>query len=98
MSTVNSDRLRVGSVPVHKAHHDPTGEEPLSATVIRAVAAAKGVDPTDCDLELYEAVDLEALDTLFEGRSRDGRWRFEFSIADHLVVVEGDGSVTIYES
>ena len=95
MSTIDSERSCTGSVPVHEAHHDPTGEGALSATVIEAVAAAKGVDPTDCDLKLYEAVDLEALDALFEGRSRDGRWRFEFSIGDHLVVVEGDGRITV---
>lgn len=98
MSTVDKDTSSGSSIPIHEAHYDPTGEGELSGTVIEAVAAAEGVDPTDCDLELYEAVDLEALDMLFERRSRDGRWRFEFSIGDHLVVVEGDGTVTIYES
>ena len=98
MSTIDTDRSCAGSVPVHKAHHDPTGDGALSVTVIKAVAAAEGVDPTDCDLGLYEAVDLEALDALFEGRSRDAQWRFEFSIGDYLVITDGDGSITVCEN
>ena len=52
------------------------------------------MDPTDSDLELYRAVDLEVLDALFERRPSDSRWRFEFSVGDRLVAGErrrGDG-------
>lgn len=97
MATADSNRSRCGTGPVHETRHDPDGPTTLGETVIDAVATAEGVDPTDSDLELYRAVDLEALDALFERRSGDGRWRFEFSVGDRLVVVEGNGLVTVYD-
>jgi hypothetical protein len=98
MSTVDGDRPREGANPAHETCHDLDGPAALSETVIEAIATAEGVDPTDCDLELYEAVDLEALDTLFDRRSPEDHWRFEFSIDDYLVVVAGDGNVTVCEN
>jgi hypothetical protein len=80
---------------MYSTAHD--AETPISQTIIEAVATVEGVDPLDCDLELYEAVDLEALDALFEHRSSDDHWRFEFAIDEYVVVVEADGDVTICE-
>ncbi|WP_135829880.1 HalOD1 output domain-containing protein [Halorussus halobius] len=97
MATADRNWSRGRTASVHETRHDPDDSAALSETVIDAVAAAEGVDPTDSDLELYQAVDLEALDVLFERRSGDGRWRFEFSIDDLLVVVEGAGTVRVYE-
>ncbi|WP_276299386.1 HalOD1 output domain-containing protein [Halorussus lipolyticus] len=98
MSTVETKQSRGSSIPVHEAHHDPDGEGVVSETVIEAVATAEAVDPTDCDLGLYGAVDLESLDTLFARRSGDGHWRFEFSVENWTVVVEGDGRVAVFEA
>jgi hypothetical protein len=98
MSTVESNKSRGSSIPVHEAHHDPEGSGAISETVIEAVAAAAGVDPTDSDLGFYGAVDLEALDTLFERRTCEGHWRFEFAVEDWVVVVAGDGTVTVCEN
>ncbi|UPV75872.1 hypothetical protein M0R89_07380 [Halorussus limi] len=81
---------------VHETRHDGDAVS-ISETIIEAVAAAEGVDPTDRDLQLYEAVDLEALDALFDRRSSDGHWQFEFSVDDYLVVVTGDGNVSVWE-
>ena len=97
MATANGNWSADGPASTYETRHDSDGPAALSETVIEAVAAAEGVDPTDCDLELYEAVDLEALDALFERRSEDGRWRFEFSVDRYLVVVEGCGRVAVYE-
>jgi hypothetical protein len=98
MSTVDANRPRKGATPAYETRHDLDGPAALSETVIEAIAAAEGVDPTDCDLELYEAVDLEALDTLFDRRGPEGHWRFEFSVDDYLVVVTGDGNVTVCDN
>jgi hypothetical protein len=84
--------------PAYETHHDLDGEAALSQTVIEAIATAEGVDPTSCDLKLYDSVDLEALDNLFDRRSSDDHWRFEFSIDGYLVVVTGDGNVTVCET
>ena len=83
---------------MHEARHDLDGAAPISATVIDAIAATEGVDPTDSDLELYDVIDLEALDVLFERRSFDDHWRFEFTARDHVVVVHGDGRVAVFEA
>jgi hypothetical protein len=97
MATANPDSSERAVSPKHEAHHDPDGEASLSTTVINAVAAAEGVDPTHRDLQLYDAIDLEALDSLFEHRSRGDRWRFEFGVRDLRVVVDGDGRIAVYD-
>ncbi|NEU58426.1 HalOD1 output domain-containing protein [Halorussus sp. MSC15.2] len=98
MATAHDDRPRRERSVAYETTHDADGSAALSETVIDAVATAHGVDPTDCDLELYDAVDLEALDALFERRSSDGHWQFEFSIDDYLVVVTGAGRVAVWEN
>jgi len=95
MATADGNGPPRGGVPVYETHHD--GDASLSQTIIEAVASVEGVDPTDQDLELYKAVDLEALDTLFERRSSDGHWQFEFAIDDFLVVVTGSGHVSVWD-
>ena len=95
MATADGNRLRREGVPVYEAHRD--GDAPISQTIIEAVASVEGVDPTDRDLELYEAVDLEALDTLFDRRSSDAHWQFEFTIDGYLVAVTGEGRVSVWE-
>lgn len=97
MPTVDGERPYEDRSPVHETHYDTDVSSALSETVVEAIATAKGVDPIDCDLQLYEAVDLEALDTLFDRRAPDSHWRFEFSIEGYLVVVTGDGTVAVFE-
>ncbi|USZ66989.1 hypothetical protein NGM10_09625 [Halorussus salilacus] len=98
MATANGDRPYCGVSPVCELRHDTSGDTHLSSSIIEAVSTAKKVDPTDCDLELYDAVDLEALDTLFERRAPDGHWKFEFGVGDHVVVVNGCGRIAVYDS
>jgi hypothetical protein len=98
MSIVDGDRPYEGTIPTYETCHDFDGAASLSETVIDAIATAEGVDPMSFDLELYEAVDLEALDALFDRRSPDGHWRFEFSVESYLVVVAGDGNVSVCEN
>jgi hypothetical protein len=95
MATADGDRSHPCESTAYETSHDADGEAALSETIIFAVATADGVDPIESDLQLYDAVDLEALDALFERRSPDDHWRFEFSVEDYLVVVEGNGDVTV---
>lgn len=71
--------------------------EPPSQAVIELVAEAEDVDPVDLDVPLYDAVDPEALDALFEstaGSSRlNGQTTFEY--LGHTVVVASDGTVEL---
>ncbi|WP_167599383.1 HalOD1 output domain-containing protein [Halorussus marinus] len=97
MATANPESSERAVAPKHEAYHDPDGDAALSTTVINAVAAAEGVDPTHRNLQLYDALDLEALDSLFERRSRGDHWRFEFGVHDLVVVVHGDGCIAVYD-
>lgn len=66
---------------------DSTGRSrPLHEKVVYAVANADGVDPIDLD-PLYETIDPEALDALFEGTTEG---TIKFTYEGHDVVVRGD--------
>ena len=79
-------------------HTERTAEtEPVSQTVVLAVADATGDDPMELP-PLYDTVDPDALNRLFEDRT-DGTERlggsFEFAYADCDVTVRADGTVNI---
>ncbi|WP_162224633.1 HalOD1 output domain-containing protein [Halorussus amylolyticus] len=97
MATADGNDSRCGSSLACELHHDLDGDRPISATIIDAVAAAEGVDPTDCTVELYEVIDLEAFDVLFERRSLDDHWRFEFTVSEYRVVIDGRGRVAVHD-
>lgn len=86
---------------VHRTVHDWDGREPLSDTVVRAVAEAAGVDPTELSTPLIDAVDPDALDALFRprygGSPRQSDGRVAFTTNGYEVVVHGDGRVFVYE-
>jgi hypothetical protein len=68
-----------------------THPEPLSRAVVEAVAARDGIDPVDVETPLYEVVDPDALDALFDGRA--GEVTFEYS--GYRVTVTESGEVTL---
>lgn len=73
------------------------GTEPLSETVVMAVAHAKGRAPTDLP-PLHDVIDPDALDALFadtlDGRTRSGgHLTFEYCNCD--VAVLGRGKVLV---
>jgi hypothetical protein len=63
-----------------------------SVRVVRAVAAAKGVDFDDLE-PLSEVVDLEAIDDLFTNSSAD--LRVEWTLDGFVVAVDADGEVSV---
>ncbi|MDG5820662.1 HalOD1 output domain-containing protein [Natronococcus sp. A-GB7] len=90
--------------------HDPRdGDEPVvqtryscnekaSEAVIRALAVAEGVSPTELDL-LYESIDPEALDSLLGDPviSDEPPTKIEFGILDYLVVASSNGRIAVLE-
>lgn len=64
---------------------------PPSHAVVRAVADADGVDPTDLP-PLYAAVDPDALDAMFRGRTA-GSVTFEYT--GYTVTVDASADVTV---
>lgn len=74
----------------------PAGDEPLSVTVVRAIAAHEGVDPMDLSPPLFRSLDPAALDSLFEpttGGVRSGSVAFTYD--GKRVTVESSGEVTV---
>lgn len=64
----------------------------IATTVIRAVAAADGVDPSDLD-PLYEYLDPDVLEQLSDQDQTS--WRFTFQYLDHQVTVTHEIQVLI---
>lgn len=64
-----------------------------STAVVRAVAAREGVTPTELDRSLYNAVNPDALDTLFN--ESDGSVTFRFH--GYIVTLDSEGDVELTE-
>lgn len=81
----------------YRIRHDWQSHEPISAAVIRAVAIVTNTSPTDFD-PLFEAVDPDALNRLFNGASGDSpsdtSW-VSFQFNDCKVQVYATGAIEI---
>lgn len=79
---------------------EATADDPVSHTVVQAVATATGRDPTDLP-PLYAAIDPDALDTLVSsltaGTNRQ-RAHVTFSYAGSQIIVDGHGEVHVTDS
>lgn len=80
------------------ATHVADGQRP-STTIIEAVAEVEGVAPTDVDGRLYDVVDPDALDRLFERTHSAVRTAgcVTFPAFGYLVMVFGNGDVIIHD-
>lgn len=69
--------------------------ESLSTILAEALSARHGGGPTDGSLRLYEHIDTEALDCLFEHAKRfdEAEWTLSFDIGDESVIVHSSGFV-----
>jgi hypothetical protein len=70
--------------------------KPPSQAVVEAVASAEGLDPLELPVPLYDAIDPDALDALFQDDDTDGR--VEFSYYGYDVTVTDVGDVRLEES
>ena len=72
--------------------------ELFDAVVSKAIADAKGMDPTEVSFQLYDHIDPDALEELFDHSNRkpDVAWEIEFSVDELDVVVSSDGLITVY--
>ena len=80
--------------------YDPEPDESVSTTVIRALADTREECPAEMTPRLYEVLDPDALDRLFEsgGGGTDGSGpRVSFSFGDYRVVVDGSRRVFVSE-
>jgi hypothetical protein len=99
MRETNSERPSGGGHEVHRAHHDVDGPEPITVTIIKAIACATDRDPLELP-PLRDAVrlDLDALDDLFvhgPDASPSPETCLRFQYVGHVVLVYGDGRVSV---
>lgn len=69
-----------------------------SETIVRLIADREGISPMDLSPPLYSAVDPDALDSLFGGRSSHGpqpAGSICFHYCGYEIEVESDGDITI---
>ena len=75
-----------------------TGRPP-SIAIVEAIAAIEGVSSDNVEFTLYESLDPEALDTLFDENTdmtgRETNVIAEFQISDYTVHVTSEGTLTV---
>ena len=88
-----------GCVPVVDAQYDSNSGRPPRETIIRALADAADVEPVDLP-PIYQYVDPEALDALFERRDggTDGDTILSFQVDSWNVFVHSDGRIRICDA
>jgi hypothetical protein len=65
--------------------------ESVSYAVVEAIAEREGVRPAELSYPLFEAINPEALDTLF----RDTLGHLSFEFHGYVVTVDQDGAVEL---
>lgn len=85
----------MGAPQAAKAH--TRHEQDLSRTIVETVAEAEGVEPTELDTCLYDIIDPDALNDLFQygedGPTTEGTVSFTYH--GYEVTVHSDSSVEI---
>lgn len=81
-----------------KLVYRPSPGEPLSETIVRAVADTLGVEPIDLDDRISDCIDPDALDRLFRPGTPGPDGLVVFSMAGCRVEVEGTRSVLVTPS
>ena len=85
-----------GCTPVVDAQYPKDGSETPAAAIIAAVAEAADVDPLELP-PLYEFIDLDALNTLFQKHEGaiDSETVLSFTINNWNVFVRADGRIRV---
>lgn len=86
---MSDSHVAAGSTPSSES------QQPLSQAVVEAVAGAEAVDPLDLEVPLYEAVDPDALDALFQSQDTTVEGNVRFRYYGYEVAVSGDGHVSL---
>ena len=69
-------------------------QESISVGVVEALAEARGISPMEVDEPLYDAVDPEALDQIFDPND-DGGGHVVFTVGEHEVTVTAERDIYV---
>jgi hypothetical protein len=75
--------------------YSPEENEDLSADIIAALSEAKDRDITEDECVLYQSIDPDALNKMFREEGNKDTVKVEFTTHDAIVILWGDGSMTI---
>jgi hypothetical protein len=83
---------------LHRTEHDRDRDGPITDAVVEALAAVEGVEPENLDLRLYDSIDGDAVERLYEiTADRGERLRLAFTVGEYEVVVDNRGYVAVRE-
>jgi hypothetical protein len=93
----NSSRASIAETPPPRGggHSRTATDEPPSITLVKALAEAKGVSPTELDNPLYDTVDPEALDELVDSTDDGTGLRLLFELEGYQATVTASGDVEL---
>jgi hypothetical protein len=72
---------------------DTWSSEPISTLLIKAIAEHEGVDPTDLEVRLHDAIDTDALDLLDSHSGSE--WQIRFTVGGHVVTVDHERTISV---
>ena len=85
-----------GSAVLYRARHERNCDETLSDSIVEALAAVENVEPYELDVRLYDSLDPEALDRLYETTAEGSeRLRLAFTVGGYEVVVTDDDQILV---
>jgi hypothetical protein len=81
---------------LYRTAYDRDRDESISDTVVEALAAVENVEPEHLDVRLYDSIDSDALDELYQTTAeRPERLRVAFTIGTYEVTVADNGQVVV---
>lgn len=73
-------------------------EHSISEAVVAAVARAEAVDPDELRSPLYDSLDPDALDKLYETASeRNTTLHLNFTFDGYNISIDSEGEITVHE-
>lgn len=89
-----------GATPTQQTEFEPTAPGQPSQAIVDVLATVTDSSPLEIP-PLYETIDPDALEQLFDHAATTGRASasvaLEFAVDDWTVVVTGDGRVLVYD-
>ena len=73
----------------------PREDEELSTAIVKALSDSKGRDVTQEECVLYDSIDPDALDLLFNDKRHGDTVKVEFATHDAIVVLWGNDDLVI---
>lgn len=78
--------------------HEFDRESSVGVSIVEAIAGAEGVTPIELEFTLYDYVNPDALDALFDDHRALGDPGVDLTIGRHQVRIENDGRILVSES